>query len=68
MAVSELTIRFVSSGEVMAAGIVLPVVGAIVVSMRFWVRSRQKSTAGADDYTILLALVSCWRISIVAGY
>ncbi|CAF9907949.1 MAG: hypothetical protein HETSPECPRED_007945 [Heterodermia speciosa] len=42
----------------MAAGIVIPIVGAIVVGMRFWVRSSQKSTTGADDYTILLALQS----------
>ena len=66
MAVSELTIRFVSPGEVMAAGIVVPVVAAIVVGTRFWVRYSRKSTIGADDYTILLALVSCSRISVIS--
>ncbi|KAL8791017.1 MAG: hypothetical protein Q9195_006091 [Heterodermia aff. obscurata] len=58
MAVSDLSIGFVSPGEILAAGIVIPIVGAVVVGMRFWVRSSQRSTTGADDYTILLALVS----------
>lgn len=64
MAVSELTILFVSPGEVMAAGILIPTIGAMVVGMRFRVRFNQKSTTGADDYTILLALVSHYGIFV----
>ena len=55
MAVSELTIPFVSPGEVLAAAIVLPIVGITVVTARFWQRSLQKAGVRADDYLSLLA-------------
>lgn len=57
MSYSELVIPFVSPGEVLSAGIVIPLVGILTVGLRFWLRSRQKARAGADDYLILLALV-----------
>ena len=54
---NELHIAFAGAGEIMAAGIVLPLVGISVVSLRFWLRLVQKSSIGMDDWTIAGALV-----------
>ena len=58
MSVTELTIPFVSPGDILAASIVLPVTGIVAVSLRFWMRSVQNVGFQLDDYLILLALVS----------
>ncbi|KAI9646006.1 hypothetical protein NHQ30_005444 [Ciborinia camelliae] len=57
MSANELAIAFVGPGEVISAGIILPIIGIIVVGLRFWLRSYQKVKVGPDDYTILLALI-----------
>lgn len=57
MSASDVDIPFVSAAEVLAAAVVIPVVGILVVGLRFWQRSFQKAGIGADDYLILLALV-----------
>ena len=57
MSYLELAIPFVSPGEVLAAGITIPLVGIAAVGLRFWLRARQRAGIGADDYLILLALV-----------
>lgn len=62
MSANELAISFVGPGEVTAAGVALPVVGIIVVALRFWLRGYQKVKLGLDDYTILVALVGLPRI------
>lgn len=49
---------YASPGEVLAASIVLPVLGIIAVVARFIARSKKGSFIGTDDVTICLALVS----------
>ena len=57
MSVSDVDIPFVSGTVVLAAGVVIPIVGVLVVGLRFWQRSFQKARIGVDDYLILFALV-----------
>ncbi|CAG8958210.1 hypothetical protein HYFRA_00000563 [Hymenoscyphus fraxineus] len=57
MSANELHIPFVGPGEVLAAGIILPMVGCCVVALRLWLRSIQKTKVGPDDYTIAMSLV-----------
>ena len=45
---------------VLAAGIVMPVLGIIFVTLRFYTRSKQKAGYGADDWLSLFALVSVY--------
>ena len=54
---SELRIPFVYAGEVMAAGIVIPIVAISVVASRFWLRSFKHIGVGVDDWFILASLV-----------
>lgn len=42
-------------------GIVFCVVAPIFVAIRFWSRIRIQHALGADDWTILISLVSFWR-------
>ena len=58
MSGNELHIAFADAGQIMAAGIVLPLVGMSVVALRFWLRYNQKLSIGMDDWSILGALVS----------
>lgn len=57
MSANELPVPFVGPGETLAAGIVLTLVGIGVVSLRFWLRSIQKTKVGPDDCTIAISLV-----------
>lgn len=50
-------ISYATPGELMAVGIVLPLVATVVVATRFYARSKQHGTIGADDWLILLAMV-----------
>ncbi|EDO04749.1 predicted protein [Sclerotinia sclerotiorum 1980 UF-70] len=68
MSANELAISFIGPGEVLSAGITLPVVGIIVVALRFWLRSYQKAKLGLDDYTILVALFFVIGMSICLIY
>ena len=58
MPANELHIPFVYAGEVYAAAIVLPLVSALAVALRFRLRLTQKVRLGPDDWAILAALVS----------
>lgn len=68
MSANELAISFVGPGEVVSAGITLPIVSILVVALRFWLRSYQKVKLGLDDYTILLALVSILQNLLVGNF
>lgn len=57
MATNELSIRFVSVAEILSAAIALPVLGILLVALRFVARVSRKRQPGADDYLILAALV-----------
>ena len=54
----KLPFGFVTPGEILAAGIVLPVLGILLVGLRFYTRILQKSFIGIDDWLTLPALVS----------
>ncbi|PQE22941.1 plasma membrane Pth11 protein [Rutstroemia sp. NJR-2017a BBW] len=56
MSANELAISFVGPGEVLSAGIAIPIVAIFLVALRFWLRSYQKVKLGPDDWTILIAL------------
>ena len=55
---STASIKYVGPGEVMAAGIVLPLVCTTIVGLRFYVRKTQKVSIGIDDWLTIPALVS----------
>ena len=67
MTFSELSIPFVSASEVIAAGIVIPIAGITVVVGRFWLRCSPHSNVGADDYSILGALVYQTQADLECG-
>ena len=48
---------------VLAAGIIFPVICVVVVSLRFYTRSKQKATCGLDDWLAFSALV-CTRSTV----
>ena len=54
----QLPFGFVSPAEVIAAGVVLPVLGIIVVALRFHARRIQKAHVGIDDWLTVPASVS----------
>ena len=51
------SLPFATPGEILAAAIVLPVLGILTVVLRFVARSKQGSPLGRDDGTIVAALV-----------
>lgn len=51
------TFKFVNAGNVIAIGSALPVVCVIVVSLRFYTRTRQVAHVGIDDWLILAGTV-----------
>lgn len=58
MSTNELSIAFVYANDVLAAAIILPAVGLIVVSTRLWIRRWDKLWARIDDWLILGAWVN----------
>ena len=59
--INDTGIPFVYPGEILAAAIALPLLGILAISLRFWVRKSNGLGLGADDWTILGALVSTKR-------
>lgn len=55
---NELIIPFVYAGEVLSGAIILPIVGACIVSLRFYMRIQLKQKLGMDDWSIFVAWVS----------
>ena len=49
--------NYATHSEVMAAGIVLPVIAATIIAARFYARSKQELRLEADDWLIATALV-----------
>ena len=49
----------------LAASIALPVLGTIVVALRFQLRIVRKTGLGIDDWTCLLALVFTWGCAAI---
>ena len=68
MSANELPVRFVTPGEVAAAGIALPLVEIAVVAWRFKVRYGARSRFGLDDWLILAALTFSIGMGIVLIY
>lgn len=58
MSANELSIAFVSAGNVLSASVILPLLGLVAVGLRFWRRASRKMGVSMDDWLILLALVS----------
>ena len=54
----KLPFSFITPGEVLAAGIVLPILGIVFVGLRFYTRMLQKASFGIDDWLTVPALVS----------
>ena len=46
-----------SPSSLVAAGIILPLLGVFAVSLRFHVRSQSKHSVGIDDWMILAACI-----------
>ena len=57
--ISPLFIDYATSDEIYAAAIVLPVLGIVLVLLRFYARIVQKAGIGIDDWLMIPALVSC---------
>lgn len=54
---THLAFALASAGEVLAAGIVLPIVCLACVMLRFLARGRQKVRLGLDDWLLVPAAV-----------
>ncbi|CAG8949335.1 hypothetical protein HYFRA_00004961 [Hymenoscyphus fraxineus] len=55
---------YVGPGEVMSAGIVLPLVCATVVGLRFYTRKSQKVALGLDDWLTIPSLIMIFALGI----
>ncbi|KAL4912936.1 hypothetical protein BDW62DRAFT_214615 [Aspergillus aurantiobrunneus] len=70
---TDLPFALVRPGHVWAAGIVLPVVCAILVSLRFYVRRSKNQRIGVEDWMSAIALVlvfgmgACLIVGVVQG-
>ncbi|KAI0423893.1 hypothetical protein F5Y09DRAFT_348290 [Xylaria sp. FL1042] len=53
----QLPFSLVTSGDVLGAGIALPLVSLGIVAVRFYIRTMQKAAAGFDDWCILIGAV-----------
>ena len=53
----QLIYSYPSASEVLAASIVLPILGILAIGARFAARAKQKTHIGKDDVTIVIALV-----------
>lgn len=52
------TFAYQTPGQIISAGIVLPIVGIIVTGLRFWARNaQQKGAQGIDDWLMVPILV-----------
>lgn len=58
MSANELPISFVSAGHVVSASVVLPLLGLIAVTLRFWRRKARDMEVSVDDWLIFVAMVS----------
>ena len=54
---TKLFVPYVTTGEIYAVSIVLPLLGFVFVLLRFYSRVYKKSSTGVDDWLMLLALV-----------
>ncbi|CAI6267825.1 unnamed protein product [Periconia digitata] len=68
MSTNELSIAFVSSGDVLSASVVLPLLGLVAVALRFWRRTSRNMGVGVDDWLILVALVFVIGMGVVQLY
>ncbi|KAL2036478.1 hypothetical protein N7G274_010813 [Stereocaulon virgatum] len=51
--------------EVIAVAVILPCFGTIAVALRFYTRSIYRAGLKSDDWTILIALVITWVLSVI---
>lgn len=54
---SGLVVPYVTSQEIFAVSILLPLLGIVFVLLRFYARVLQKQSTGIDDWLMLPALV-----------
>jgi hypothetical protein len=54
---SIIFVPYASPGQIMAAGIIFPILGIAAVVLRFYVRASRKQQIGMDDWLIIPALV-----------
>lgn len=54
---NEISFKYVSPGEMIAASTVLPALSIIFVALRFYVRKLQRAQIGIDDWLIVPGLV-----------
>ena len=64
MSANELPIAFINSGQVLAAGIVFPLVEIAIVSWRLYLRK----TVATDDWLIVAALIFAIAMGITLVY
>lgn len=50
----------------LVVSVVLPALATIAVALRFYVRYNNKQRIGADDYTIVVAVVSCLSFPLLS--
>lgn len=54
---APLPFAFIPPGDVLASGIVLPIVCVSLVGIRFWIRIVQKAKLGADDWLVAVGAI-----------
>jgi hypothetical protein len=57
---SVIFIRYATPGEIVAAAVVLPLLGIIALALRFFARFQRKNGLGIDDWLLVPAAV-CWK-------
>lgn len=57
MAYKALSIGYATTGDIITASTVLPILSIIAVALRFYVRFTRKNELGADDWLTIPGLV-----------
>ena len=54
---SVISLKYARPGEIIAAAVVLPLLGILALALRFFARFRRKNELGIDDWLLVPATV-----------
>ncbi|KAI0967859.1 plasma membrane protein Pth11-like protein [Xylaria arbuscula] len=59
---------FQTPGHAVAVAVILPLLGSVALTLRFWVRTKQRQKLKMDDWLTIPALLLTWGISVAVIY